>query len=205
MRVLIACECSGMVRRAFRALGHHAISCDIKPAEDGSDDHRQLDIRNAGLWATPWDLMIAFPDCTYLASSGLHWNKRRPERSIKTAESLDFVRWLMGRPVKRIAIENPVVAIGTAIRTCDQTIQPYHYGEDASKRTCLWLMNLARLRPTGFVEPRITADGKERWANQTDSGQNRLAPSDHRAADRARTYPGIAAAMAAQWGESPTA
>ncbi len=204
MRVLIACECSGEVRRAFRAEGHHAISCDLKPSEDASPDHRQIDIRNAGLWATPWDLMIAFPDCTYLCSSGLHWNRRRPGRAAQTEAALDFVRWLMARPVKRIAIENPSGRIGTAIRPADQSIQPYHYGEDASKRTCLWLMNLPRLRPTGFIEPRITADGKERWSNQTDSGQNRLAPSKTRATDRARTYPGIAAAMAVQWGSFPT-
>ncbi len=203
MRVLIACECSGEVRRAFDALGHEAWSCDIKPAEDGGVQHIKANIKEPFIWSVRWDMLIAFPDCTYLSSSGLHWNSRRPGRAEKTEAALEFVRWLMARPVNKIAIENPAGRIGTAIRPADQSIQPYHFGEDASKRTCLWLMGLPRLRPTGFVEPRITSDGRERWANQTDSGQNKLAPSATRAADRARTYPGIAAAMASQWGGIP--
>lgn len=146
-----------------------------------------------------WDLMISFPPCTYLCSSGLHWNKRRPERAKQTEDALAFVRLLLGAPIKRKALENPVGCISTQIRPYTQVIQPYQFGADASKQTCLWLENLPPLRPTDFVEPRMV-NGKPRWANQTDSGQNRLGPSPTRAAERARTYPGIAEAMAEQWG-----
>lgn len=147
--------------------------------------------------------MIAHPDCTFLCSSGLHWNKRVPGRQEKTEAALEFVRRLMDAPIERIAIENPIGCIGTRIRKADQVIQPYEYGEDASKATCLWLKNLPPLRPTKRVPGRIvTHNGKqvERWANQTDSGQNRLGPSNDRWKERARTYQGWANAMAMQWG-----
>jgi hypothetical protein len=146
-----------------------------------------------------WDMMIAHPDCTYLCSSGLHWNERVPGRSQKTEDALEFVRVLMAAPIHSIAIENPIGRINTAIRSPDQYIQPYEYGHDASKRTGLWLKNLPPLRPTEFVEPRII-DGKPRWANQCDSGQNKLGPSPDRWKLRAATYPGWALAMAEQWG-----
>lgn len=204
MRVLIACEFSGAVRNAFRALGHDAWSCDILPAEDGSLHHLQLDVRrtldgfcNSG--RQPWDLMIAHPPCQYLCSSGLQWNLRVLGRAEKTEEALGFVRELLDAPIPRIALENPLGRIGTAIRKADQVIQPYQFGHDASKGTALWLKGLPKLRPTSYVEPRMV-NGKPRWANQTDSGQNKLGPSPTRAADRARTYAGIAAAMADQWG-----
>lgn len=146
-----------------------------------------------------WDLMIAHPPCIYLCSSGLHWNKRRPEREKLTEEALDFVRLFFDSSIEKVCIENPIGRIGTAIRKADQVIQPYQYGHDASKRTALWLKNLPLLQPTALVLPRMV-NGKLRWANQTDSGQNRLPPSDHRSMDRSRTYEGIAKAMADQWG-----
>lgn len=200
MRVLVACECSGIVRDAFILSGHDAISCDVLPSELPGP-HIQDDVRHVlGCGAWQFDLMIAHPDCTYLCSSGLHWNKRVAGRGDKTEGALDFVRLLMAAPIPRIAIENPIGRINTAIRKPDQYIQPYEYGHDASKRTGLWLKNLDTLKPTKYIEPRIVA-GKPRWANQTDSGQNKLGPSDTRAMDRARTYPGIANAMAQQWGK----
>lgn len=196
MRVLIACEYSGRVRDAFRERGHDAMSCDLLPTEvDGP--HYQgdvFDIINDG-----WDLMIAHPPCTYLCSSGLHWNKRRPERAALTEEALVFVQRLMDAPIRRLAIENPIGCIGTRIRKPDQIIQPWMFGDDASKATCLWLNGLMPLYPTQMVKPRIV-DGKKRWGNQTDSGQNKLPPSDDRWKIRSETYIGIARAMAAQWG-----
>lgn len=196
MRVLVACEYSGTVRDAFIARGHDAMSCDLLPT-DVPGPHYQgdvFDIINDG-----WDLMVAHPPCTYLCSSGLHWNKRVPGRQELTEEALEFVRRLMAAPIKRIAIENPIGCIGTRIRKADQTIQPWQFGHDASKATCLWLNGLMPLRPTEIVEPRIV-DGKKRWGNQTDSGQNRLPPSDDRWKIRSETYSGIARAMAEQWG-----
>jgi len=201
MRILIACECSGRLRRAIRELGHDAWSCDIKPAEDGDPHHLQTDVRSV---LTPgWNAMIAFPDCTYLCGSGLHWNGRRPGRAAKTADALAFVRELWTAPISRIAIENPIGLLGTALAPPSQIVQPYDFGDDASKATCLWLKGLTKLRPTQRVPGRIVVldNGAtvERWANQTASGQNRLGPSPARAANRARTYNGIARAMADQW------
>jgi len=186
-----------VVRDAFRALGHAAISCDLLPTA-APGPHVEGDVLEL-LTREGFDLMVAHPPCTYLAGSGLHWNRRRPGRAGQTEEALEFVRTLLAAPVPRIALENPVGAIGTRIRPADQYIQPYQFGEDASKRTGLWLKALPRLRPTGFVEPRMVG-GRPRWANQTDSGQNRLGPSADRWALRSATYPGIASAMAAQWG-----
>lgn len=143
-----------------------------------------------------WDMMIAHPPCTYLASSGLHWNKRIPGREALTEEALEFVRLLLDAPIPRIALENPVGRISTAIRKPDQTIQPWWFGDDASKRTCLWLKNLPALKETN----RLPGDDKTRRANQTPSGQNKLGPSEDRWKLRSVTYPGIAAAMAEQWG-----
>lgn len=197
MRVLIACESSGVVRDAFRKRGHDAWSCDLLPADDGSPYHIQGDCLEEAY--KDWDLMIAHPPCTYLSSSGLHWNKRRPGRAELTEEALEFVQKLMDSPIERIAVENPVGCIGTRIRKANQYIHPYQFGEDASKKTGLWLKNLPDLRPTGYIVPRI-ANGKPRWANQTDSGQNRLPPSKDRWKLRSKTYQGIADAMADQWG-----
>ena len=197
MKVLVACEVSGVVRDAFLAEGHEAISCDLLPTQ-APGPHHQGDVRE--ILADGWDLMVAHPDCTYLCSSGLHWNRRVPGREAKTGEALAFVRLLLEAPIPHICVENPVGCIGTVIRPADQYIQPYEFGHDASKRTGLWLVNLPLLTPTRRIKPRWV-DGKPRWANQTDSGQNRLGPSEDRWQLRARTYPGIARAMARQWGE----
>jgi hypothetical protein len=195
MKVLVACEYSGTVRDAFRAAGHDALSCDLLPT-DVPGPHYQGDV--ADIINDGWDLMVAHPPCTYLCSSGLHWNTRRPERAQMTEDALKFVQFLLDAPIPRIALENPIGCIGTRICKADQTIQPWQFGHDASKSTCLWLKNLPLLTPTAVVEPRI-ANGKKRWANQTDSGQNRLPPSEDRWKIRSETYAGIAAAMVAQW------
>jgi hypothetical protein len=152
-----------------------------------------------------WDMMIAHPECTYICSSGLHWNKRIEGRDGKTNEALAFITTLWEAPIERVCIENPVGCINTRLNFMPkpQYIQPYHHGEDASKKTGLWLRNLTNLESGDYIEGRIVErNGKSyrRWANQTDSGQNRLSPSATRGKDRAKTYFGIAAAMASQWG-----
>jgi hypothetical protein len=198
MNVLIACESSGIVRDAFRDRGHDAWSCDLLPCEADPAWHITGDAMEA-IRSRPWALLIAHPPCTYLCSSGMHWTTRGLRDPALTEDALAFVRALMGCGIPRIAIENPVGAIGSRIRPASQYVQPYQFGHDASKRTGLWLTGLPLLTPTQYVPPRIV-DGKPRWANQTDSGQNRLAPSADRWRDRSRTYAGIAAAMAEQWG-----
>lgn len=202
MKVLVACEYSGVVRDCFDALGHEAWSCDILPTDAPGNHYtgNALDILDWG-----WDLMIAHPPCTYICSSGLHWNKRQPERELKTIEALEFVAALWNAPIEKVCIENPVGCINTRLDFMPkpQYIQPYDFGEDASKKTGLWKRNLPNLEPTEYVEPRIVIrNGKEykRWSNQTDSGQNALPPSKTRGHDRSKTYFGIAEAMALQWG-----
>lgn len=192
MKVLIACEFSGTVREAFRAKGHDAWSCDLLPTEIVGK-HYDCDVLT--ILDKGWDLMIAHPPCTYLAVSGLHWNKKFPSRAKLTEEALQFVQKLLNAPIPRIALENPVSCISTRIRKPDQIIQPYQFGHDASKKTCLWLKNLPPLTPTKIIEP---VNG--RWGNQTASGQNKLAPSPDRWKLRSKTYQGIAEAMAEQWG-----
>ena len=177
-------------------MGHDAMSCDLLPT-DAPGPHYQGDVRD--LLDDGWDLMIAHPPCTYLCSSGLHWNKRRPQRAQMTEDALEFVRQLLDAPINRIALENPVGCISTRIRKPDQTIQPWQFGHDASKATCLWLKNLPLLKPTLLVQGRLV-NGRSRWGNQTDSGQNRLPPSEDRWKVRSETYEGIATAMANQWG-----
>lgn len=198
MRVLVACEFSGRVRDAFIRRGHDAMSCDLLPDESPSGGpHYQGDIRD--VLDDSWGLMVAHPPCTYLSVSGLHWNKRVPGREAKTEAALDFVRELLAAPIPRIALENPISCISTRIRKPDQIIQPWQFGHDASKATCLWLKALPPLRHTSIVEPRIV-NGRKRWSNQTDSGQNKLGPSTDRWKERSKTYQGIADAMADQWG-----
>lgn len=197
MKVLVACEYSGTVRDAFLRGGHDAMSCDLLPTER-EGWHYQGDVRD--ILHKGWDLMIAHPECTYLCSSGLHWNGRVPGRAARTEEALEFVQLLMDAPIPRIAIENPIGCIGTRIKRASQVIQPYEFGHDASKKTALWLKGLPLLVPTSCIAPRMV-DGKPRWSNQTDSGQNKLTPSPDRWKDRSRTYQGIADAMAAQWGD----
>jgi hypothetical protein len=193
VKVLVACEFSGVVRDAFLRRGHDAVSCDLLPTENPGP-HVQGDV--LPLLDQEWDLMIAHPPCTYLCSSGLHWNKRRPERAALTEEALQFVLTLLLARIPRIALENPIGCISTRHRKPDQIIHPWQFGEDASKATCLWLRNLPLLVPTNI----LPGGRKARRANQTASGQNKLGPSPERAMERARTYTGIAEAMAEQWG-----
>lgn len=195
MRVLVGCEHSGVVRDAFLRAGHDAVSCDLLPTETPGP-HIQGDVLLA--LREPWDLFIVHPDCTYLCSSGLHWNGRGRGWE-KTEAALEFVRQLLNANVKRICLENPVGCIGTRIRPATQYIHPYQFGHDASKRTGLWLKGLPKLQPTQYVAPRMVG-GKPRWANQTDGGQNREPPHEDRWKIRAKTYAGIATAMAEQWG-----
>lgn len=202
MKILIACECSGIVRDAFRARGHDAWSCDIKPDERKSSFHFHEDIRILMMRDPNWDMLIGHPECTYVNGAGIHWNNRGRGWD-KTEAAVDFFRWMWTLPIPRMVLENPVGILSTRICKPTQIIQPYEFGHDASKKTCLWIRGgLRPLRPTCRIPGReVICNGKlvERWANQTDSGQNRLAPSEHRAADRSRTYEGIARAMAAQW------
>jgi hypothetical protein len=193
MRVLVACEFSGVVRRAFAAKGHDAWSCDIIDSEDGSKNHLKGDVRD--YLSGDWDLMVAHPPCTYLCSSGLHWNKRRPERAKLTAEAIDFFMLFVESDIPKWAIENPIGCMSSFYRKPDQIIQPYQFGHPESKSTCLWLKGLPILKPSNVLEK--PASGH--WNNQTPSGQNKLGPSPTRAKERSRTYEGIAKAMADTW------
>jgi hypothetical protein len=187
VKVLVACEFSGVVREAFRARGHEAWSADILPAEDGSPFHYQGDLtsnRSEARRGWSWDLMIAHPPCTYLAVSGARWWKNRQEEQ---AKALDFVRMLLDWPVRRIALENPISRISTAVRKPDQIVQPWQFGHGETKATCLWLKNLPLLVPTQIVEGRTAR-------------VHRLSPGPERWKERSRTLAGIAAAMAEQWG-----
>jgi len=251
LRVLVGCEFSGIVRDAFSAKGHDAWSCDLLPTERPGN-HIIGDVRE--VLNNGWDLMIAHPPCTYLSVSGMHWTTRGLRDPQLTEDALEFVRMLMDAPIPKIAIENPVSVISTRIRKPDQVVQPWMFGEDASKATCLWLKGLEKLKhtkihpPKGWKEVKCAADmaecpdcgepycmtcdahyadcecygptqdgleyktilgydfarpegqtGKAIWANQTPSGQNNLGGSKA-AHERSRTYPGIAEAMASQWG-----
>lgn len=183
MRVLVACEFSGVVREAFRYLGHDAWSCDILPAEDGSEFHIQYDVRDF-VMGRGWDLMIAHPPCTHLAVSGARWFK---EKRVEQEQALRFVQMLMDAPIDQIAIENPISIISSRIRKPDQIIQPWMFGHGETKATCLWLKNLPKLTPTNIVEGR-------------EAKVHRMAPGPDRWKERSRTYKGIAQAMAEQWG-----
>lgn len=189
MKVMVACEFSGIVRDAFIRRGHDAISCDFLPSAS-SGPHIIGDIRDQDL--TPFDLLIAFPPCTHLAVSGARWFK---EKQKEQDEALAFIRYLLDAPVERIALENPVGIISSRIRRPDQIIQPYQFGEPESKKTCLWLKNLPKLVPTNV----LPLPERGYWNNQTPSGQNKLGPSAERWKLRSQTYQGIAEAMAEQW------
>lgn len=181
MKVLVACEYSGVVRDAFLKQGHNAISCDLLPTEQPGPHYEGnvLDILDNG-----WDLMIAHPPCTHLAVSGARWFKDKQQEQ---KEALDFVRILLDAPIKHIALENPVSVISSKIRKPNQIIQPWQFGHGETKKTCLWLKNLPPLQPTNIVE------GREQriW---------KLPPSKDRWKLRSITYQGIADAMAQQWG-----
>lgn len=181
MRVLVACEFSGTVRRAFRALGHEAWSCDLLPSEDESPWHLQGDCLE--YLSDGWDLLIAHPPCQHLAVSGARWFSEK--RSLQEA-SLGFVRALMLAPVPRIAIENPVSVISSRIREPDQVLQPWQFGHGETKATCLWLKNLPPLEPTNIVDGRVAR-------------VHLMPPSPDRWRERSRTFEGIALAMASQW------
>lgn len=199
MRVLVACEFSGIVRDAFAARGHDAWSCDLLPSERPGN-HIQGSVLDHAVARGGWDLLVAHPDCTFLTVSANGWAGEDWRIEARLA-AMHFVRSIWAFPVKHVCVENPIGVLSTFWRRPDQTIQPYQFGHDASKATCLWLRGLPPLRPTVFVTPRI-ANGRNRWGNQTDSGQNKLAPSPDRWMERARTYSGIADAMADQWSEA---
>jgi hypothetical protein len=210
-RVLIGYSCCPLTREAFERAGCEAWTCDLLPARDGSPRHLQCDIWEVA--QDRWDAAIFHPMCTYLTVSaawaftdGPYHQRVKPgtlvgaERREARDAALENFRRLLALPYPK-AIENPAPSfVSKAIRPPDQTIQPYQFGDDASKRTGLWLDRLPRLRPTAWVPGRVV-NGRERWANQTDSGQNRLTPGADRWLERSKTYPGIAAAMGSQWGD----
>lgn len=225
MRIVIGCESSGRVRDEFNALGHDAWSCDLLPCKTGGK-HLQCDVLT--VLDRDWDIGIFHPTCTYLTVSaawafsdpdfvrypGVGYHQRLKTGTLFGAarrearqRAVDFVFAIRDSGIPRLGFENPVGSLSSLWREPDQTIQPYEFGEDASKRTCLWLIGLPLLRPTKRFHGRLVVDprtGKtvERWSNQTDSGQNRLSPSDDRWSERSVTYAGIANAMASQWGNS---
>lgn len=210
MKILIGYSCCDVTRQAFAKLGHDAWTCDLLPSRGSQANHIVGDIW--GVAHEDWDLGIFHPMCTYLTVSaawafgdGPYHQRVKPGTLIGAArraardDSLANFRRLLELPYP-LAIENPAPSfVSRAIRPPDQTIQPYQFGDDASKRTGLWLKDLPPLRPTKRVAGRIV-NGKERWSNQTDSGQNKLSPSNKRWLERSKTYPGIACAMADQWG-----
>jgi site-specific DNA-cytosine methylase len=182
MKVLIACEFSGIVREAFKAKGHNVYSCDLLPTEIPSVNHIQDNVLN--VINDNWDLMIAHPPCTHLAVSGARWFKDKIQEQ---KDALNFVKALMDAPIKKIAIENPISIISSKIKKPSQIIQPWQFGHGETKATCLWLKNLPLLLPTEIVEgrePRI----------------HKMPPSANRGKERSRTYIRIAKAMAEQWG-----
>jgi site-specific DNA-cytosine methylase len=185
VQVLVACEFSGIVRDAFRAQGHEAYSCDLLPCEKGPEYHWECDVQEA-LTALDWDLMIAHPPCTHLASSGARWFKGKLDEQ---KEAVRFVKWLAAEAdVPRIAIENPIGVLSSKWRRPDQIIQPWMFGHGETKASCLWLKGLPLLTPTDIVsgrQPRThyESPGPDRWKR------------------RSRTLQGIADAMAEQWGK----
>jgi hypothetical protein len=186
------------VRNAFLSLGHTAYSNDILPAEDNSPNHIQGDVTKA-IKSRTWDLIILHPPCTYLTSSGLHWNKRRPERAVLTEEAITWTAELWNLALEhsaRVALENPIGCLSTRWMKPTQIIQPWMFGHPESKATCLWLHNLPKLSSTN----ELAKPAGGRWQNQTASGQNKLPPSKDRWKLRSKTYQGVADAMALQWG-----
>jgi hypothetical protein len=182
MKVLIACEFSGIVREAFKAVGHDAWSCDLLPTEIPGN-HIQDDIIVV-IPSENWDLMIAHPPCTHLAVSGARWFK---EKLKEQQEAIRFFMDLVKAPISKICVENPVCIMSTIHRKPDQILQPWQFGHGETKATCLWLKGLPRLKPTNIVEGRAAR-------------VHNLPPSKHRWKERSRTYQGIALAMASQWG-----
>ena len=199
MRVLIACEYSGIVRDAFKKKGHDAWSCDILETESPGN-HIQDDILKH--LDKNWDLMIAHPPCTHLAVSGARLFTEGKKPWSLQIKALDFVRKLLNAPIDKIALENPVSVISTKIRKPNQIIQPFEYGHDVTKKTCLWLKNLPNLKPTKIVKPDIVlVNGKKMSRMHYESFK---LPSKERSKVRSKFYTGIAAAMADQWGSNET-
>jgi hypothetical protein len=186
VKILVACEFSGTVREAFRERGHVAYSCDLLPTEKPGP-HLQMDVFDA--IKLGWDMMIAFPPCTHLARSGGRWFKNKVKEQ---SEAVEFVRQLLDSPIPRIALENPIGVLSTRIRKPDQIIQPWMFGHEERKATCLWLKDLPKLEPTKIME--------RRDRNLTPTGQNKISPGPDRWKLRSKTYQGIAGAMAEQWG-----
>jgi hypothetical protein len=201
--VIIYCEQSGAVREALRGLGIDAWSNDILPAADKSEFHFQDDARNI-LLRYPLVPFIAHPECRYLSVSGMHWNSRDWTRKVHTQQALDFAGHFFHSDAPIKIIENPVSILSTHFGKADQYVQPYELGDDASKKTCFWIkgtneritVDPVKRFPGRMVWDEVRYKYIERWSNQTDSGQNRLAPSETRSADRAKTYPGIANGLA---------
>lgn len=198
MRVLVACEFSGVVRRAFRALGHEAWSCDLLPAEDGEEAHHYQDDIKRVVWFGPkhWDLVIAHPPCTYLNRAGWHWVNKPDQHTLPlkgeprkqaAREAADFFMWFLNLPVGRVAVENPRPICHVNLPPSTQVIQPWQFGHGEVKETHLWLKGLPPLQPTKVVE------GREAKVHKASPGPNRWK-------ERSRTYEGIAKAMAEQWG-----
>lgn len=205
MNILLACEESQAVTTAMRKKGHKAFSCDILPTSGKNPEwHLRCDINHVLDECWNWDMIIAFPPCTYLTVSNNGPMARGcskytiEEGKRLRQEAIDFFMLFANHPCKKKAIENPIGIMSSIYRTPDQYIQPNEFGHDASKKTCLWLFGLPKLKATKYIPGRIIK-GKMRWANQTDSGQNKLTPSDTRATERSKTYQGIADAMADQW------
>ena len=194
MRVLVACEFSGIVRTAFEKRGHDAWSCDLLPTEMPGR-HYQGYLEDFIGNGSEWDLIIGHPPCTHLAVSGARYFAEKKKLGLQD-EAIAFVMMIANRNCDKIAIENPVGILSTVWRKPDQIIQPYQFGNPESKKTCLWLKGLPLLQPTNILE--VPTSGI--WNNQTKSGQNKLSPSPERAKLRSRTYQGIADAMAEQWG-----
>lgn len=192
MKILVACEFSGIVRDAFTARGHDAVSCDLLPSEIPGRHYQGYLEDYIGLgWE--WDMIIAFPPCTHLAVSGArYFAKKRADGRQEAA--IAFFMMIANQDYPKICIENPVGIMSTEWRKPDQIIQPWQFGHPESKKTCLWLKGLPLLQPTNILPSRKI------WENQTPSGQNKLSPSPDRAKNRSRTYAGIAQAMAEQWG-----
>ena len=195
MKVLIACECSGVVRAAFRARGHDAWSCDLLPAEDGDPHHFHSNVISHDIIKQQWDMLIAFPDCTFLTVAGARWMSV-PWRAAAQQWALAFVKTLWALPIEKKALENPISRLSTLWKKPDQIIHPWQHGHKEMKSTCLWLEELPPLTPTDIVGP-PPDDPEERksWAKV-----HRMPPGPNRAKDRSRFLAGPAQAMAEQWG-----
>lgn len=201
MRVLIACEYSGIVRDAFLKKGFDAYSCDILDCESkyNQDPSRHFKCDVLEVLNQDWDLMIAHPPCTHLSVSGARWFVEGKKPMYLRDEAIDFVKKLMDAPIEKIAVENPVSVIASLIRKSDQLIHPYHFGEPVAKSTCLWLKNLPKLKHTNVVEPEFVYSGTGRkWSKWF--WETSCLPPKERGKARSKFWVGIANAMADQWG-----